>query len=139
MALIENVRGDWLRFKEAAPGRRFQERYRRRREKGHGWLDPRRLLNVVAGLGLVVFSTFFGWAPGPGMLTFFIGLGMVAGELQPAARLLDRGEVRARHLGRRLRGVWRMASYRLRGLILAASLAGVALPLFVGYQVLFDA
>lgn len=139
MALFRNIQKDWQRFKDDEPGRRFEERYRRRQEMGHGWLNPRRLFNVVVGLILVVFSTFFGWAPGPGMLTFFIGLGMVAGEFRPVARFLDWGEVRVRQLGRWFGGVWRTASNRLRGLIVAASLACVALPLYAGYQVLFGA
>jgi hypothetical protein len=139
VALLENVRKDWRKFKNEAPGRRFQERYRRRQERGHGWLNPRRLFNVVVGLALVVFSAFFGWAPGPGVLTFFIGLGMIAGEVRPVARFLDWGEVWGRKLLAGFKDVWKVASYRLRGLILAASLACVALPLYAGYQVFFGA
>src|SRR5215203_2910312 len=58
--------------------------------------------------------------PGPGMLTFFLGVGMIAGEFGPVARLLDWAEVRARELGRWVGGIWR------------SSVAGKALVLFVG-------
>jgi hypothetical protein len=73
-------------------------------------MDPRRLFYVVGGLILAVGSLAFGVLPGPGILTFFVGVGMIAGEFRPVARLLDWSEVRARGVrpvGRRYLGVVR--------------------------------
>lgn len=46
---------------------------------------------MVGGLIIAVGSLLLGVLPGPGTLTFFLGLGMIAGEFRPVARLLDLG------------------------------------------------
>jgi hypothetical protein len=61
---------------------------------------------VVGGLTIAIGSLAFGVLPGPGTLTFFVGLGMIAGEFRPVARLLDWAEVRAREFGRWVGGIW---------------------------------
>ncbi len=136
MAVIGNVKKSWQEFKADEPGHRFKERYRRRQESEYGWLDPSRLFNVIVGTILIVGSAFFGWAPGPGMLTFFIGLGMVAGEFGPAARLLDWSEVRARQVWRFTTDVWR-ASAMGKALLVAAALVLGAAALYAAYRLLF--
>jgi hypothetical protein len=118
--MIARTKRNWRRFGASEPGHRFQDRYRRRQESEHGWLDPRRLFYVVGGLVLALGSLAFGLLPGPGMLTFFVGLGMIAGEFRLVARLLDWSEVRAREFGRWVRGIWR------------TSVAGKVLVVFVG-------
>jgi hypothetical protein len=84
--MIARMKQSWRRFKESKQGHRFQDRYRRQ-ESEHGWRDPSRLFYVVGGLVLAVGSLLLGVLPGPGMLTFFVGLGMIAGEFRPVARL----------------------------------------------------
>ncbi len=101
------MKESWRSFEASNPGHRFQDRYRRRQEREHGWRDPRRLFYVVGGLVLAVGSLLLGVLPGPGTLTFFLGLGMIAGEFRPVARLLDWAEVRARELGGWVKGIWR--------------------------------
>ncbi len=98
--MTDSARGSWQRFKRDRPGRRFQNRYRRQQQSEGGWRDPRRLFFVVGGLLIAIGSLALGVLPGPGTLTFFLGLGMIAGEFYPVARLLDRAEVRARKLAR---------------------------------------
>ena len=61
---------------------------------------------MVGGLAVAIASLLLGVLPGPGTLTFFVGLGMVSGEFYPVARLLDWAEVRARELARWVGGVW---------------------------------
>lgn len=126
----------WHRFQDSEPGSRFQEYYRRRQAKGHGWLSPRRLFNVTVGLLLVVVSAFFGWAPGPGMLTFFIGLGMIAGEFRPVARFLDWAEVLTRRLIAWIRATWN-SSLVGKVLLVATALALVAASGYVVYLLFF--
>lgn len=104
--MIGGIKDDWEKFKQGEPGERFEERYRRRRQNHRGWWDPIRVIYVVLGVVLVVGSALFGWAPGPGMLTFLIGLGMIAGEFRIAARLLDRGEVQANKFWQFVTKVW---------------------------------
>jgi hypothetical protein len=134
--MITRMKQSWRRFKGSKPGDRFQDRYRRRQESEQGWRDPRRLFYVVGGLVLAVGSLLFGVLPGPGMLTFFLGLGMIAGEFGPVARLLDRAEVWARVAAERVGGIWRSSAW---GKILVVSVGAilVATVLYVAYLLLF--
>jgi hypothetical protein len=134
--MIARTKQSWQEFKESKPGHRFQDRYRRRQESEHGWTDPRRLFYVVGGLILAVGSLAFGILPGPGMLTFFLGVGMIAGEFGPVARLLDWAEVRARELGRWVGGIWR-SSAAGKALVVFVGAICVAAVLYVAYLLLF--
>lgn len=95
---IERVKKSWRLFASGGSGRRFRERYWHRRSSGRGRFNPTRLLYVVGGVSLVVVSALFGWLPVLGWGTALLGLGMIAGEIHAAARLMDRLEVRARRL-----------------------------------------
>ncbi len=134
--MIARTKRSWGRFQASKPGDRFRDRYRRRQESEHGWTEPWRLFYVVGGLILALGSLAFGVLPGPGMLTFFVGVGMIAGEFRPVARLLDWAEVRARKLGRWVGGVWRSSA---AGKVLVASVAaiGVAAVFYAAYRLLF--
>jgi Putative transmembrane protein (PGPGW) len=74
--------------------------------------------------------------PGPGMLTFFVGVGMIAGEFRPVARLLDWAEVRARGFGRWVGGIWR-SSAAGKALVVFVGAILVAAVLYVAYLLLF--
>jgi hypothetical protein len=134
--MLEQTRQNWQKFKESEPGHRFEDRYSRRQESEHGWLDPRRLFYLVGGLIIAVGSLLFGVLPGPGTLTFFLGLGMIAGEFRPVARLLDWAEVKARKLGRWARYTWKL-SVAGKVLLIVVALAIIALVGYGAYYLLF--
>jgi hypothetical protein len=134
--MIERTKESWRRFEASKPGHRFQDRYRRRQESEHGWRDPRRLFYMVGGLVFVLGSLLFGVLPGPGTLTFFLGLGMIAGEFGPVARLLDWAEVWARVAAKRVGGIWR-SSVAGKILVVAVTAILVAAVLYVAYRLLF--
>jgi hypothetical protein len=96
--VIRRIKASWRIFAGGRPGLRFRERYRLRRSRGHGVLHPVRLANLAGGAGLIVVSAVFGWLPVLGWGTVVLGLAMIAGEVQPVARLMDRWEVGARRL-----------------------------------------
>ncbi len=131
------MRKHWREFQEDEPGRRFRDRYDRNQEKDRGRFDVGRLVNLTVGPVLVIVSVFFGWAPGPGMLTLFIGLGMVANEFRPAARFLDWGEVEVRRLWRVAEAVWSASSPGERGLIVLALTACVVAVVYGVYYLFF--
>jgi hypothetical protein len=106
--LMGRARRSLLYFKKSKPGDRFQVRYYRRKQSGPGHLS--RIFNIVVGSILVIFSAFFGWAPGPGLLTFVIGLALLGGEFLVIARFLDWSEVRLRKLAHFVEGVWRSST-----------------------------
>jgi hypothetical protein len=91
---------------------------------------------VVGGLAIAVASLAFGVLPGPGALTFFVGVAMISGEFYPVARLLDWAEVRARKLGRWVGGVW-ASSAAGKVLVASAAAIGAAAVLYVAYRLLF--
>jgi len=135
--MFEKMRSNWKSFKESRPGHRFQERYKRRQQESGGPFDPSRVLYIAVGLVLVVGSAIFGILPGPGTLTFFIGLGMIAGEFKPVARLLDWADVKGRQFLSWFRGVWRDSTPAQRVLVvLAISLLALAL-LYGALRLLF--
>jgi hypothetical protein len=98
--MIERIRTSWRLFAGGRAGLRFREHYRlhqsRRRRRGR--FDLVRLAYIACGVALVVVSALFGWLPVLGWGTAILGLGMIAAEFYPVARLMDRLEVRARRL-----------------------------------------
>jgi hypothetical protein len=97
--MMERIREDWHHFASGRAGLRFRERYRlhqsrRKRDR----LDLVRLAYIAGGVMLVLVSALFGWLPVLGWGTAILGFAMIAGEFYPAARLMDRLEVRARKL-----------------------------------------
>jgi Putative transmembrane protein (PGPGW) len=91
----------WDRFVHSLPGRRFQERYRRKSASDRGRLA--RFAVILGGIGLALVGIFFLAVPGPGIPILAIGLALIAQESAGTARLLDRAEVRLRRWWKRLR------------------------------------
>lgn len=135
--MIDRIKKGWRLFEASKPGYRFRERYRRRQKSGRGTFHPSRVLYVAGGIALIVVSAFIGWLPVFGWGTVFLGLGMVAGEFEPAARLMDWLEVKARRLFRPVgRAFIRLSAWAR--LAISASIALLTLALVYGlYQVSF--
>ncbi len=91
---------------------------------------------MVGGVIVAVGSLVLGVLPGPQSLTFLVGVGMIASEVRPVARLLDWAEVRARKFGRWVGGIWRSSA---GGKLLVISVVAicVAAVLYVAYLLLF--
>lgn len=91
-----------LEITQSPPGRRFQERYRRKHaEKGSPW---KRYGFVCVGILLTLVGVFFLVVPGPGIPILAVGLALIAQESSTMARWLDRTEVRLRRTWKRWRG-----------------------------------
>jgi uncharacterized protein (TIGR02611 family) len=127
-SVLKNSMEEWRQFlKQSAPGRRFRDRYSRRQQAGRDWSTLRRVCYVAFGVAIMIGSLVLAPLPGPGWGTFFVGLGIVAGEVSHVAGLLDRGEVRLREALRRAKGVWGKSAPAVRVLIaLTISLCVVA-------------
>ena len=134
---LQNSVQEWRRFlKHSAPGRRFSDRYHRRQQAGRDRSTPRRACYVALGVAIALGSLLLAPLPGPGWGTFFVGLGMVAGEVLQVARLLDRAEVMLKEALRSAKGVWGKSAPAVRVLIaLTISLCVVA-SAFGAYHVL---
>ena len=125
---LENSIKEWRWFiKESAPGCRFRDRYRRRQQLGRDRSMLRRASYVAFGIALAIVSLLLAPLPGPGWGTFFVGLGIVAGEVSYVAHLMDRGEVKLREALQRIKGVWNESAAAVRVLVaLMISLCVVA-------------
>ena len=96
--MIDLIKKRWRPFAAARPGFRFRERYLARKRARSGRSVWSRAFAVAGGAALVLLSALFGWLPALGWGTVVLGLGMIAGEFYPAARLMDRLEVGSRRL-----------------------------------------
>ena len=132
--LIGKAERSWRLFKNTKPGDRFQVRYYRRQQSAPGRLSM--ISNIIVGSVLVIFSTFFVWAPGPGLITFLTGLALIGGEFLPVARFLHRAEVRLRKLAYFVARVW-LAGVAGKALIILTVLTCVAAFGYGIYQVFF--
>jgi hypothetical protein len=135
--MIGRMKESWRSFKASEPGHRFRDSYRRRQESEGGGLSVRRVVNITLGSVLVVGSAFLGWLPGPGILTFFLGLALIAGEFSPVARLLDWSEVWLRKLARPARKVWDRSSPAGKAAIVAVIVVCLVALAYGVYSLLF--
>ena len=125
---LENSIEEWRLFlKHSAPGSRFRDRYRRRQQAGRNRSTLGRACYVAFGVAIAIGSLVLAPLPGPGWGTFFVGLGIVAGEVAYVAHSLDRAEVRLREALRSPRGVWGKPAPAVRALVaLTIALCSVA-------------
>ena len=135
--MIGRAKRSWRLFTSSKPGDRFQVRYYYHRQSRHGRSSLSRIFNIVVGSALVIFSIFFGWAPGPGLLTLVIGLSMLGSEFLVVARFLDWAEVRLRKLAKWARNVWKSAPPAGKALIVLAIVTSVAALGYGVYYLLF--
>jgi hypothetical protein len=133
---LENTIKEWRWFlKHTAPGCRFRDRYHRRQQAGRGRSMFRRTCYVALGAAIAIGSLTLAPLPGPGWGTFFVGLGIVAGEVWHVARLLDRGEVKLRRALQRTKGVWDTSAPVTRVLIALTITLGVMASVYGAYHV----
>lgn len=135
--MIARMRNSWRQFERSKPGRRFQDRYNRRQQNSSGKFNLSKVLYIVGGLLIAVTSLALAPLPGPGWGTFFIGLGLLAGEFKLIARFLDWAEVRLRGAGRWARGVWARSSTAVRVLICVVAVACAAALVYGAYSLFF--
>jgi hypothetical protein len=133
---LENSIKEWRWFlKHSVPGCRFRDRYRRRQQAGRGRSMFWRVCYVALGTAIAIGSLVLAPLPGPGWGTFFVGSGIVAGEVWHVARLLDRSEVKLRHALQRTKAVWDTSAFAVRVLIALTISLGMIASLYGAYQV----
>jgi Putative transmembrane protein (PGPGW) len=90
-----------LEITQSLPGRRFQDRYRRKHaQNASAW---KRCAWFCAGILLTLVGVFFLAVPGPGIPILAVGLALLAQESVTLARWLDRTELRLRRWWKKLR------------------------------------
>lgn len=133
----ERLGESWRRFKNSKPGNRFQNRYRRRQQQTRSRFNIRKMLYIIGGVVVAIGSLALAPLPGPGWGTFFVGLGMIAGESLYVAKLLDNTELEARELAVLAREIWTNSSITAQLVILLVALVCVAALVYAAYYLLF--
>ena len=134
---LQNSKEEWRRFLgQSAPGCRFRNRYRRRQQAGRDRSTLGKACYVAFGIAIAVGSLILAPFPGPGWITFFVGLGMIAGEVLHVARFLDRAEVRLRGTLRLAKGMWDKLAFRGRVLVTLMISLGVVASAYGAYHAL---
>jgi Putative transmembrane protein (PGPGW) len=132
---LENSIEEWRWFlKHSEPGCRFRDRYRRRKQTGRGRSMFRRACYVALGTAIAIGSLVLSPLPGPGWGTFFVGSGIVAGEVWHVARLLDRSEVKLRKALQHTKGMWDTSAPVIRVLIALTITLGVMASVYGAYH-----
>jgi uncharacterized protein (TIGR02611 family) len=96
--MLAAVKEHWNELKSSRPGRRFQERYERRKKEHRGSFHWGRWLNIIGGTLVVLMGVFMLAVPGPGMLVAVVGLSLLGSEFLTLARFLDWSEVKLRKM-----------------------------------------
>jgi hypothetical protein len=136
--VLNNSIDEWRWFlKHSAPGCRFRDRYRRRQQTARDQSMLRRACYVAFGIAIAIGSLVLAPLPGPGWGTFFVGSGIVAGEVWHVARLLDQSEVKLRKALQRTKGVWNTSVPAVRVLIALTISLGVVAWVYGAYNVFF--
>ena len=106
--MFRKLTQQWKAAAEARPGKRFQARYRQRRDmRASALWTP---LYVIVGSALFVLGLTMLVAPGPGLIVLFVGAALVAQESLVVARGLDRTEVGIRRAANAALRWWKGAS-----------------------------
>lgn len=95
--VFERMREEWRHFVRAEAGTRFARLHERKNADGRGL--ARRLAWWGMGVVLIAAGVVMLFTPGPGLLTFALGIACIAQESLPFARRCDYAEMR-------LRGAW---------------------------------
>ncbi len=87
--MFEVVEKSVKSYSKGKPGQRFRARYRSRSRERSSPIDPRRILRWVAGLACFAIGGVLTIFPGPAILFFLLGGGLLASESWWVARSLD--------------------------------------------------
>jgi hypothetical protein len=102
------------------PGHRFQDRYRRTKESKTPAVTWVRIANLALALVAFAIGAVLTVIPGPAILFFFIGGGLLAAESLLVARAMDWLEVRLRKIVAWLRRHWRRLPTLGRAVVIGA-------------------
>lgn len=98
-SLRSDMKRRWRAFEALPVGERF-ERFHAQQKDAPAWVKPLLVVGALASTALGIVLVFI---PGPAFVFFGLGAAMLATQSAHVARLLDRIEVGARSLMRRLR------------------------------------
>ena len=127
----EALQVEWKAFTSSPAGKRFQDRYQRKRGADRpAW---KKIVSPVIGITMVTLGLVLLPAPGPGIPVVLLGLALVAEHFLWAAKFLDRCEGPLRALLSACVDWWKRASAINRwaaGIFVVLLLAALGATLF---------
>jgi hypothetical protein len=112
--MLKFWRGRWQGLKQSKPGERFVDAYERSYRTAREGFPWRKVIIIIAALVSFVIAFVLMFIPGPAVVFYFIGAGLLASEFRWMAVLLDRLELKLRSLAKFLQRWWKQASWRAR-------------------------
>jgi uncharacterized RDD family membrane protein YckC len=134
--MFDNLKQQWRELKRRPPGERFQSHNREQKKRNKS--KARRFLSLGAAIACLAVGVVLVFIPGPAIVFFFIGGGLMASHSMWVARGLDFLEVRLRRGASAAKRWWRAHSWAERAPLLLAAFVGVlgaglaAFELFTG-------
>jgi hypothetical protein len=125
----------WKDLTHGKPGHRFQRRYENKKRSG-GENPWRRVMNFALALACLAVGVVLVFIPGPAILFFLIGGGLLAAESRVVASGLDYSEFKVRAMWTWIKRRWRklhVAGKAAVGTLIAGGAMGCA---FVSYKLL---
>src|SRR5262245_4301050 len=99
VSFVQSLKNNWRELLDGTPGKRFQDRYEKKKRDGQR--GGGRTLKLVAAALLIVVGVVLLVIPGPGTVFIALGGALLAEESATVARALDWTETRIRRLFRR--------------------------------------
>lgn len=126
----------WKKFAAQEPGRRFRDRYERRREAGSSRPWWRKALNLGGGVVMLAVGAFFAVVPGPAIPFFAFGGLLLANESRFAARVLDAIDLFLAPIMAWIQRQWKKLSPTARRVSKGCMVAGSILALVAGVWIM---
>jgi len=132
--VLGKLKRQWLAFRGGTPGHRFQDRFdrQRRARKTQSW--ALRLIQPIIAIILLVIGVVLTFIPGPAIVFYFAGAGLLAGESRTLSRALDWSEVKLRKACRWFKQWWKGASLGARLAVIAMGVCGVIGLAYAAYE-----
>jgi Putative transmembrane protein (PGPGW) len=134
--VLGNLKRQWRAFRSGKPGHRFQDRFdrNRRARASQSWL--RRLLQPAIAIVLILIGVVLTFIPGPAIVFYFAGAGILAGESRTLARALDWSELKVRKVLPWLKDFWAQASPDAKQAVILAAFFAIIGAGYVAYRVI---
>lgn len=134
--MLGNFKRQWRAFRRGRPGQRFQKRYESSRRARKTQSLAHRLIQPIVALAFLAIGVVLTFIPGPAVVFYFAGAGLLAGESLWLARALDWAEVRLREAFRWAKRWWHRASLVAKSAVVFVCLCTVGAMGFGAYQLL---
>jgi hypothetical protein len=132
------LRQKWREFRSRPPGRRFQEGFARRQRTRKSAPAYKRWLRVGLAICLLLIGVVLTFIPGPAILFFVLGAGILSEQWLGLARALDWLEMKGRKAYQGVKRWWKRASGPVRGGIVGACCASLAAVGYLAYYLLLS-